>query len=374
MRQVLYRFHLDGTVDLGPLGEIPLFGFGIVLLVWTLINVGLIAYIRKTKTGDDRKAAIQSTLVTWVIASIVIFILPNFAERIPQGVPIFGYGFMVMLGIVAGGLTAGRRAESVGIPKQVMWDTALAVVFIGIVGARLFFVIQYADKVFAGVNSLPGYLFALVNLPDGGLVLYGGLIAGTAAFFARCYLKGYSPRLIADIAAPSMLLGMAFGRIGCLFNGCCWGDRCDLPWAITFPQNSVTWDTMVKRGFLSPEALETMPLHPSQIYSSINALILSLLAAAYFHRREKDGQVTLLVLIIYPATRFLIEFIRGDEMGQFNTTFTISQWVSLLIISIGIVYGIWLSKQPAQLTRHVDRSPSSNGKNAPGKSSGMAKS
>ncbi|QDU79547.1 Prolipoprotein diacylglyceryl transferase [Polystyrenella longa] len=355
MRQVLFRITLDGSVNLGPLGEIPLFGFGLVLLIWTLFNGGLLWFSRQNKSDEEKSSILRSTLVTWAIGSVVIFLLPNFASRIPQGIPVFGYGFMVMLGILAGGWTAGRRAESVGIPKQVMWDTAFAVVFMGIVGARLFFVVQYSESVFQGVNSLPGYFFALVNLPDGGLVLYGGLIAGTLTFFARCYLKGYSPRLIADIAAPSMLLGMAFGRIGCLFNGCCWGDRCTLPWAITFPQNSVPYMSLVKRGFLSPEALQTIPLHPSQIYSSVNALILSVLAAAYFHRRAKDGQVTLLVLIIYPITRFLIEFIRGDEMGQFDTSMTISQWVSLLIVAIGIVYGIWLSKQPPQLTRHVNQ-------------------
>ncbi|MCA9038939.1 MAG: prolipoprotein diacylglyceryl transferase [Planctomycetaceae bacterium] len=369
MRQVLFRIHLDGTVSLGPLGEIPLFGFGLILLCWTLFNAGLLWYTSKTKSGEEQKSGIRSTVVTWVIGAVVLFILPNFAPHIPQGIPVFGYGFMVMLGILAGGWTAGRRAETVGIPRQAMWDTAFAVVLLGIIGARLFFVAQYSDRVFQGADSLAGYLSALVNLPDGGLVLYGGLIAGTATFFIRCYLKGYSPRLIADIAAPSMLLGMAFGRIGCLFNGCCWGDRCELPWAIQFPQDSVPYIALVKRGFLSPDALQTIALHPSQIYSSINALILSLLAAAYFHRRAKDGQVTLLVLLLYPATRFLIEFIRGDEMGQFNTALTISQWVSLLIIAIGIVYGIWLSRQPPQLTRHVQQPTSPSGNSA-----GMAKS
>ncbi|MEZ6047291.1 MAG: prolipoprotein diacylglyceryl transferase [Planctomycetaceae bacterium] len=330
-----------------------------MLLLWTLFNVGLIWYTKAKKSGEQQSSEIRSTLVTWVIGAVVLFIIPNFAERIPQGIPVFGYGFMVMLGIVAGGWTAGRRAEAIGMPRQTMWDMALAIVFIGIVGSRLFFVLQYPDKVFQNVNSLSGYLFALINLPDGGLVLYGGLIAGAITFFTRCYLKGYSPRLIADIAAPSVLLGLAFGRLGCFMNGCCWGDRCELPWAVQFPQDSVPYMALLKGGFLSPEALESLPLHPSQIYSSLNALILSLLAAAYFWRREKDGQVTLLVLTIYPITRFLIEFIRGDEMGQFNTSLTISQWVSLLIVSIAIVYGFWLAKQPAGATWKVEATPPS---------------
>ena len=77
-------------------------------------------------------------------------------------------------------------------------------------------------------------------------------------------------------------------------------------------------------------------VHPTQIYSSINALVLCLFLWFYWHVRRNDGEVMGLMLILYPISRFVLELIRNDEVGQFGTDLTISQWVSVLTIACGI--------------------------------------
>ena len=98
---------------------------------------------------------------------------------------------------------------------------------------------------------------------------------------------------------------------------------------------------LVQRGFLFPEALSSLALHPTQIYSSLNAVVLACLTATYFPRRAFDGAVTVVALMTYPITRTVLEILRGDEPGQFGTVFTIAQWVSIGILAFGIVLGVW---------------------------------
>ena len=153
------------------------------------------------------------------------------------------------------------------------------------------------------------------------------------------------PLLLADVVTPSIFLGIGFGRIGCLLNGCCYGDRCDLPWAITFPPGSVPYEVLKQLGFLAPNAVASLPLHPTQIYSSIGGFILAYLTATIFKHRRHVGEVLAVGAIFYPINRFLIEFVRGDEFTQMNTGLTISQLVSIGVLICGAGYLIYLQMQ-----------------------------
>ena len=247
--------------------------------------------------------------------------------NVGRSVPLYGYGFMMFVGFVAAGWTAIRRGRLVGIEKDVIWDVCLWVLVGGVGGARLFYIVQYRESVFKGAQSPGDYLVALFNLREGGLVLYGGITLALAAFVLFCWRRKLSPLLMTDIIMPSFFIGLAFGRLGCFMNGCCYGDRCDLPWAIPFPLGSVPDMVLVDRGFLDKAQAVTIALHPSQVYSSLNALLLAFLMHCFFFVRRRDGSVLALALLTYPVTRFLIEFLRGDEMGKLNTPLTISQWV-----------------------------------------------
>jgi phosphatidylglycerol:prolipoprotein diacylglycerol transferase len=317
----------------------------IIFGIWQLLQ----GYRSTGRLGFEQ----TSSLVVWCAVAVALLAGPPLVgAKLPvTSVPVYGYGFMLFIGFTIGGWAAARRARSVGLDGELMWDLALWVFLSGIVGARLFYIVQKRDQVFAGVREPAEFFKRVINLPDGGLVFYGGLILGIAAFFFFCRRRKLNPLLLADLVVPSVFIGLGFGRIGCLLNGCCYGDRCTLPWAIRFPNGSVPFQALLDRGFVDEAAAFSLPLHPSQIYSSLNAFLLAILTATYFKYRHRDGAVLAVAWLAYPVTRFVIEYLRGDELGQFSTSLTISQLVSLGMFLSGAVYVAWLSFRPANTTR-----------------------
>lgn len=351
MLQTLLRIRFDDFWTLEPIDNITGVGVGWILVLW--IVVGAVWLVRALRQPPNEREG-RPAIVMWATVAAVILAAPIWGPRIfPQGIPVYGYGFMLFLAFVAAGWTAGRRAESVGISREFVWDAGVWMFVAGIVGARLFYVTQFADRVFVRMVDgrrvpLEGFdkLLAIINLPDGGLVFYGGVLGGIAAFILYCRVKKLPTLRMADVFVPSVFVGLAFGRMGCFLNGCCFGDRCDLPWAVVFPQGSVPFVALVDRGLLPADAAATFPLHPAQLYSVANALALALLTHAYFRYRHKDGAVLAVGWLVYPITRFVLEYLRSDELGQFGTTLTISQWVSIAMFASGLVFTAWLNFRP----------------------------
>ena len=346
MRQTLIRIFLDEPWALwkvDPATGLPGPGAAVLLIV---AAIGWTIWSKSALGGRRSWTELRSALPFWGGALLLVSVVPFPTASLP----IFGYGFMLLVGFLAALKFAQRRAVHVGIDKELVFDAGFWVLVCGIVGARTFFLLQYGDRVFAGKQG--GELItAVFNLSQGGIVLYGGVLGGAAAYFWFCWKKQVNALNLADVVTPSIFLGIGFGRIGCLLNGCCFGDRCELPWGISFPPSSIAWMELVQRGFLDRSAPATFPLHPSQIYSAINGFLLAWVMASFFPHRRRPGEVFALGCIIYPITRFVIEFLRGDEMGQLGTGLTISQLVSLGICTAGVALFAVLSRRPAALTK-----------------------
>ena len=347
MRQTLLRIVNGDLFSIQWDGDIPLIGPGFILLPW--IAYGLYWWMN-SRSPELKENVVP--VILWLVMSGALLSLPSFLQN---GVPIYGYGFFFLIGFIVGGWTATRRAEAVGLNGEILWDLGLWVFFGGVVGARIFYCIEYPARVFMDSNGQwkSGFdlVFSFVNLSEGGLVFYGGMILGAAGFIAFCVRRKLSPHLLADVAIPSVFIGLGFGRLGCLMNGCCYGDRCDLPWGITFKSGSVPFEALVHRGFLDANDAITFLLHPTQIYSSINAFLLAWLTASYFKHRPRDGAVVALGMLIYPVTRFIIEILRSDESGILQTRFTISQAVSGGLFLAAVGYTAYLHfVVPPQLT------------------------
>ncbi|MBW3540295.1 MAG: prolipoprotein diacylglyceryl transferase [Planctomycetes bacterium] len=362
MRQILLRIRFDNLFMLEPYEHTTAVGAGWLIGVWVL-GVVLWSLWRRgaAKTGGELARAIASRLV---LPLVLLAALAAFGSRFPkEGLPIFGYGFMLFCGFILGGWTAARRARRAGLPGEVMWDLGMWMFFAGLAGARLFYILQYPQRVFyheveGTLRMKEGWelLLAVFNLPDGGLVALGSVPTAVVAGLVFCRLRKVRPLVVGDLAMPSVFIGLGLGRIGCLLNGCCYGDRSDLPWAIQFPKGGgVTFKALELRGFLPEDAAWTFPLHPTQIYSSINAFVLAGVCAILVRKWLRPGLVMAFAWVAYPISRFLIEFLRGDEMGKFGTELTISQWYSLALFASGLVFTIWLGERSLRESPSAER-------------------
>jgi phosphatidylglycerol---prolipoprotein diacylglyceryl transferase len=241
--------------------------------------------------------------------------------------PIRWYGVMMALGFFFGLWTATRRARRANVSPEIVADVTLWLMFGSIIGARFVYVTTYWKQEFA---SQPFSEIFMVQ--HGGLVFYGGLIGATVAGIGYLLWKKQPIWKIADVLAPSVALGSVFGRIGCLMNGCCYGYKCDLPWAIHFPKDHSTLGAAV---------------HPTQLYDAGLNLILYLALAWWIGRKKFDGQIFAAYLMGYAVFRSIAEHFRGDyPADHIHSGLTSAQVVSVGIFTAGAIAWAFLSRKP----------------------------
>ncbi|HUG92060.1 MAG TPA: prolipoprotein diacylglyceryl transferase [Planctomycetaceae bacterium] len=348
MRQILFRLRLDDLFTTEPIDGTSALGVGWLLVPWLVYFIGWLFVNRGRLAASGTTAAAVAMQFVFPLLVLAVWQVSGRLPTRPVSIPLYGYGLMLCLATIAACWTGARRVRRLGVAPEVAWDMGLWLFACGLFGARLFYILQYPGRVFfhgdGSSKTFPEVLAAPFSLWDGGLVVVGCIPFGVLGYFLFCHRRGLRPLVVGDAVIPSFFIGLGIGRIGCLLNGCCWGDRCDLPWAISFPKGGgVTFRALMDGGFLPADALWTFPLHPTQIYSSINAFILAAVTAAYFHTRPRPGSVVALGAVLYAVSRFTIEFLRGDEMGQFGTSLTISQWYCVALFAVGLAFTGWLS-------------------------------
>jgi phosphatidylglycerol:prolipoprotein diacylglycerol transferase len=258
--------------------------------------------------------------------------------RVPGlGLPVFGFGLMLTLALFASLYLAEWRARREGLGDVPVDLLAIWLLVGGLIGARLFFIIEYW-------GSLKSF-WDIFKIWEGGIVFYGCIIGGAIGVLLFRHRHPFPLRPMVDVIAPALAIGVAFGRLGCFLNGCCYGDLCHLPWAVTFPKESSPWIHQVKLGLIPEAAHRSLPVHPTQLYSSLDGLILLLLLTAFYPLRRRDGEVMALLMVTYPITRFLIEQLRSDEPA-IVFGLTISQAISVGVFLGGLVFWAYLLRQP----------------------------
>ncbi|WP_437228274.1 prolipoprotein diacylglyceryl transferase [Planctomicrobium sp. SH661] len=333
MRQILFQISLGHPWSGWHTGaeQLPVLG-----AAWVLLIAGAGYLLFHFLRGNKEIYRDPTTWIGWGIGVLAASLASSFFP-VPETLPIFGYGMMVLLGFTVALTFVCLRAKSIGVDPNIIMDSAFWILISGVAGGRLAYLIQYRHEAFRPGMSLPQMLFKAVNLSEGGLVLLGALVGGGLGAAAYFWSKRLRVLEFCDLLIPAVFIGVGFGRIGCLLNGCCFGDRCDLPWGISFPKGSTTFTVLMERGFVSPDALATFPLHPTQIYSSIDGFLLALATGIFYWYRKHPGDVLAAGCMLYSVTRFLFEFLRADEMGQLGTGLTISQLYSIGIFTLGLV-------------------------------------
>ncbi|MDD5669937.1 MAG: prolipoprotein diacylglyceryl transferase [Candidatus Omnitrophica bacterium] len=244
-------------------------------------------------------------------------------------VTVYSYGFMLALAFISGALLAEYRARRAGIGKDKIIDLTFYILVSSIAGARLLFVILNWDY----YKQTPG---DILKIWEGGLVFYGGLISGFIT--ALCFLKAHkiSVWLAADVLSAPLALGIAIGRIGCFLNGCCYG-VISQQWGVCFPStdNPPVFAQQLRDGLIPPGSLHSLPVIPSQLYSSAACLIIFFVLLFAEKRKKFDGFSFWLFILLYSVTRFIIEGFRYYESNfLFFGTLTVSQIIS---IALGVV-------------------------------------
>ncbi|MFM7183524.1 MAG: prolipoprotein diacylglyceryl transferase [Planctomycetota bacterium] len=332
MRSTL--FHLPTTLEIGGV-TLPLFGFGILLAAWILVAGGGCAWVA-ARHGVRRALAIGPSLA--IVALLLAWVLPVLDDG--QGVPIRGYGVMLLVAAAAGTWLTIVRGRAIGIDADTILALATDVFIWGLVGARLFYVVQYREQFFRADMSLLQSLAAIANIAAGGLVVFGSLPTAAVAVVRFAARRRIPLLRLADCIAPGLLLGLAVGRVGCFLNGCCYGGPCDLPWAVRFPTGSAPAEHYPATGGGS------QPLHPAQLYAAVDAALLALLAVLFTPLARRDGEVFAVVLTLHPLSRILLESIRVDESPALGTPFSISQLVSVVLLLAASLLWWWIGRQP----------------------------
>lgn len=477
-----------------------------LLIAWAVASAALIGWlVYKQGWGNETLSYVP---VLGLIGVAIYFVLPNLQVEVDgvYGLPIRGYGVMLLLGTVSAVGLAAYRARSMGLDPEVIYSLAFVMFIFGILGARIWFVIQYNHEFQR--PTIGETIGALLSVTQGGLVVYGSVIGGLIAGIVYAIRRKLPMLALADIIAPSMVIGLAFGRIGCLFNGCCYGGVCEVDWApsMAFPQGSPPYihqldtgiyhgvrigtgdqgnaevrfiadranvkgdqlivgdviesiqldgpgglraidfgsqlagasvdlqtgdgkphsltipqvsnsetsrvgielmkgyqiaaiksvapdspaakaglkagdiiagaeftnvdtlfgqqelfrfagpqlvlrtsrDTVVDLSQPDPPAV-SLPVHPTQIYSAINAILLAAFLWFVYPFRRRDGEVFALLLMIYPIGRILLEAIRNDVESIASSGLTPSQAMSIFFVLAGASLWVYLRTRPSEL-------------------------
>lgn len=268
---------------------------------------------------------------------------PGFAQTWTP-VPIYSYGVMLGTSMIIGWFLAMRLAAQDGLRNEDAGAIYMWTAMYSIVGARVLYVIVEWRE-FDSVTEI-----FMVN--RGGLVAYGGMIGGFLASCYGCYKRKVPLLKWADVGVPSVVLGTAITRVGCLLFGCDYGKRTDLPWAIRFPgpsltnaQGSPAWRDHVQNLGLARDATQSFPVHPTQVYEMLAGLFLFAVMMYTRRARKFSGQAFLVWVIGYGTLRPIIEIFRDDDQRGTVGPLSTSQFIGLVSVVLGTALLVKLLKQ-----------------------------
>lgn len=266
------------------------------------------------------------------------------------GKPIYAYVAATVVSYVLAvivGLWLARRDNR---DWRDLIDGAIVIVLSAVLGAKLFHVLFEAEghilpdgSVATGViDLLKADPWHWARLFEAGYVFYGGLVGATVMGFLFVVRLDVEDKWAAgDYAAPGFMIGIALGRVGCFFAGCCYGQPSDVAWAVTFPPGHPSGGH---------------PVHPVQLYDVAFGALGVVFCAWYWNRRRFGGELLALLMMAYGAWRFLSEMFRGDaDRGLWGGGLSTSQIVSLLVIPIAAVVYYLLAKHT--MGRYPERYP-----------------
>ncbi len=244
------------------------------------------------------------------------------------------YGLMLAIAFLFGTWLALREARRLQLDEDRLVSVILVALVSGVLGARALYVLEHVPEFRREWGSA-------LALWQGGLTLYGGLVAGTFAGLLAARRFKLPMWTVADALTPSIALGTVFGRTGCFLNGCCYGRPTTLPWGIAFPPDS----------FAGLE-FGNARLHPSQLYFALAGLVLFVVLWAVRARKLAPGVLFWTFILLFALVRIPLDFTRAYEPGTDlvnigGVPITESQLTSLAMALFGALMILRLRRQAA---------------------------
>lgn len=259
-----------------------------------------------------------------------------YLKNVPKSFSIFGfeiafYGVIIGIGVLLGILIAARVAKATGQDPDLYWDFAIYAVFFSIIGARIYYVVFAWDH-------YKNNLSQVFNIRQGGLAIYGGVIAAFTTLFIYAKLKKQNAFRMADTGVVGLILGQAIGRWGNFTNREVFGEYTDNLLAMRLPIDAVRGSDISKSiAEHITEGVNYIQVHPTFLYESLwNFFILAILLI-YWKHKKFEGEIALLYLGGYGLGRAWIEGIRTDQLLIPGTSLPVSQMLAVALLIGAII-------------------------------------
>ena len=257
-----------------------------------------------------------------------------------ENISIASYPFLFGLGITVAGIVMLILGKRDGYSIKQIGNLFILLAFSVLIGGRILFIIEFYPQ-------FSGNWAKMIELSNGGQIFYGGLILSILMLIVYCKRAKLKITTAMDLTIVAVPLGLAIGRLGCFCKGCCYGEPSNFAWALSFPKNIDTEENIVgcpaylhqlNDGLISSLHSHTLPIHPTQLYSAAVSLVIFVFMLWLWKKEYAKGKLLFVYLAMYSVFRFLIEFIRENEIIACGLT--ISQLISLIIIILISIYFI----------------------------------
>ncbi len=255
------------------------------------------------------------------------------------GFEIAYYGIIIGIGILTGILIAALEARRTKQNPEDYYDLAIYAVIFAIIGARIYYVIfswdMYKDN-----------LLSIFNIREGGLAIYGGVIAAVITVFVFAHVKHLSAPLLLDTAGLGLVAGQMIGRWGNFFNREAFGEYTDWLLAMRLPVDAVRGSDiteLMREHMETKEGVSYIQVHPTFLYESLWCLLILILLLLYRKHKKFNGEIFLMYLAGYGFGRFWIERLRTDQLLLPGIGFPVSQLLAgiLVVASAAVIAYNW---------------------------------
>ncbi len=271
---------------------------------------------------------LSKTTVSFPGIGIGDFELDNVAFTIGESFQVYWYGIIITLGIVLAFIYAAFRAKYEKIKVDDLIDVALWTVILGVIGARLYYVLTTLENYIPEPFNFGQFMKNIFNLREGGLAIYGGIICGMLGILISTKIKKMNTIKLMDMAGPGVMIAQSLGRWGNFFNGEAHGG--------VVAENSPLY--FIRMGLLPNENSSSTMFyyHPTFLYESLWNLTGFILINIFYKKKKFNGQIACMYLAWYGFGRFFIEGLRTDSLYIPGTEIRISQLVGAICF---IVFG-----------------------------------